>query len=94
MAFVHVEIVFFFSLPFQLKVGFSLSDELVRKVNDITAAQEQGDGTVLISSEDGDRKLVFQRDLKVEFSNKTTQVMRDVIQNAFDYRPLVQCESM
>ncbi|XP_078378630.1 deleted in lung and esophageal cancer protein 1-like isoform X2 [Oculina patagonica] len=59
----------------ELKVGFSLSDELVRKVNDITAAQEQGDGTVLISSEDGDRKLVFQRDLKVEFSNKTTQLI-------------------
>lgn len=86
--------VIFFSLSFQLKVGFSLSDELVRKVNDFSAAQEQADGTILITSEDGDRKLVFQQDLKVEFSNNTTQVMRDVIQNAFDHRPLVRCEGI
>lgn len=52
-----------------------MSEELVRKVNELTAEQEQADGTLLTASEDGDRRLVFKRDLKVEFSNNTTQVM-------------------
>lgn len=71
-----------------------MSEELVRKVNDVSAAQGQGDGTVLITSEDGDRKLVFQQDLKVEFSNKTTQVIRDAILNAVEHRPLALCEGI
>lgn len=36
--------------------------------------QEQDDGMQLSVAKDGDRKLIFKRDLKVEFSNKTTQV--------------------
>jgi len=69
-----------FSFSFQLKVGFFLSDQLVRKVNDFSAAQEQvDDGTQLFTSDDGDRQLVFKQDLKVEFSNNTTQVMRSLI---------------
>jgi len=69
-----------FSFSFQLKVGFFLSDQLVREVNDFSAAQEQvDDGTQLFTSDDGDRQLVFKQDLKVEFSNNTTQVMRSLI---------------
>ena len=64
----------------QLKVGFFLSDELVRKVNDFSAAQEQmEDGTQLITSDDGDRKLVIRQDLKIQFSNNTAQVARRLI---------------
>ena len=60
-----------------------MSDELVRKVNNFSAAQEQlEDGTQLFTSDDGDRKLVFKQDLKVEFSNNTTQVMRILISYA------------
>lgn len=60
-----------------------MSDELVRKVNNFSAAQEQlEDGTQLFTSDDGDRKLVFKQDLKVEFSNNTTQVMRLLISYA------------
>lgn len=60
-----------------------MSDELVRKVNKFSAAQEQlEDGTQLFTSDDGDRKLVFKQDLKVEFSNNTTQVMRILISYA------------
>ena len=62
----------------QLKVGFCLSEELVRKVNELSAEHERDDGTQLSATKDGDRKLVFKQDLKVEFSNNTTQVM-DVI---------------
>jgi len=62
-----------------------LSEELVRKVDDVSAAKEQADGTLFITSEDGDRKLVFQQDLKVEFSIKTTQVIRDIILNAVEH---------
>ena len=62
----------------QLKVGFCLSEELVRKVNELSAEHEEDDGTRLTATEDGDRKLIFKQDLKVEFSNNTTQVM-DVI---------------
>jgi len=70
----------FLSFSFQLKVGFLLSDELVRKVNDFAAAQqEMDDGTQLVTSDDGDRKLVFKQDLKVEFSNNTTQARRNLI---------------
>ena len=70
----------FLSFSFQLKVGFLLSDELVRKVNDFAAAQqEMDDGTQLVTSADGDRKLVFKQDLKVEFSNNTTQARRYLI---------------
>lgn len=70
----------FLSFSFQLKVGFLLSDELVRKVNDFAAAQQQmDDGTQLVTSDDGDRKLVFKQDLKVEFSNNTTQARRNLI---------------
>jgi len=70
----------FLSFSFQLKVGFLLSDELVRKVNDFPAAQQQmDDGTQLVTSDDGDRKLVFKQDLKVEFSNNTTQARRNLI---------------
>ena len=70
----------FLSFSFQLKVGFLLSDELVRKVNDFAAAQqEMDDGTQLVTSADGDRKLVFKQDLKVEFSNNTTQARRNLI---------------
>ena len=36
--------------------------------------QEQDDGMQLTVAKDGDRKLIFKRDIKVEFSNKTTQV--------------------
>ena len=64
----------------QLKVAFFLSDELVRKVNDFSAAQEQmEDGTQLITSDDGDRKLVIRQDLKIQFSNNTAQVTRRLI---------------
>ena len=71
---------FCLSFSFQLKVGFLLSDELVRKVNDFAAAQqEMDDGTQLVTSADGDRKLVFKQDLKVEFSNNTTQARRNLI---------------
>ena len=60
-----------------------MSDELVRKVNNFSAAQEQlEDGTQLFTSDDGDRKLVFKQDLKFEFSNNTTQVMRLLISYA------------
>ena len=60
-----------------------MSDELVRKVNDFSAALEQlEDGTQLCTSDDGDRKLVFKQDLKVEFSNNTTQVIRTLISYA------------
>lgn len=60
-----------------------MSDELVRKVNNFSAAQEQlEDGTQLFTSDDGDRKLVFKQALKVEFSNNTTQVMRILISYA------------
>lgn len=60
-----------------------MSDELVRKVDNFSAAQEQlEDGTQLFTSDDGDRKLVFKQDLKVEFSNNTTQVMRLLISYA------------
>lgn len=60
-----------------------MSDELVRNVNNFSAAQEQlEDGTQLFTSDDGDRKLVFKQDLKVEFSNNTTQVMRILISYA------------
>jgi len=60
----------------ELKVGFFLSDQLVREVNDFSAAQEQvDDGTQLFTSDDGDRQLVFKQDLKVEFSNNTTQLI-------------------
>ena len=70
----------FLSFSFQLKVRFLLSDELVRKVNDFAAAQqEMDDGTQLVTSADGDRKLVFKQDLKVEFSNNTTQARRNLI---------------
>lgn len=70
----------FLSFSFQLKVGFLLSDELVRKVNDFAAAQqEMDDGTQLVTSADGDRKLVFKQDLKVEFSNNTTQARGNLI---------------
>ena len=55
-----------------------MSEELVHKVNELSAEQEQDDGTLLTATEEGDRKLIFKRDLKVEFSNNTTQVM-DVI---------------
>lgn len=50
-----------------------MSEELVRKVNELSE-QEQDDGMQLTVAKDGDRKLIFKRDLKVEFSNKTTQV--------------------
>lgn len=71
---------FFLAFSFQLKVGFLLSDELVRKVDDFAAAQQQmDDGTKLVTSDDGDRKLVFKQDLKVEFSNNTTQARRNLI---------------
>lgn len=70
----------FLSFSFQLKVRFLLSDELVRKVNDFAAAQqEMDDGTQLVTSADGDRKLVFKQDLKVEFSNNTTQARGNLI---------------
>ena len=60
-----------------------MSDELVRKVNDFSSALEQlEDGAQLCNSDDGDRKLVFKQDLKVEFSNNTTQVMRTLISYA------------
>jgi len=59
----------------ELKVGFCLSEELVRKVNELSPAQEQADSTLLVSTEDGDRKIVFKQDLKVEFSNNTTQLI-------------------
>lgn len=60
-----------------------MSEELVRKVNNFSAAQEQlEDGAQLFTSDDGDRKLVFKQDLKVEFSNNTTQVMRILISYA------------
>ena len=73
-------LIVFLSFSFQLKVGFLLSDELVRKVNDFAAAQqEMDDGTQLVTSADGDRKLVFKQDLKVEFSNNTTQARRNLI---------------
>ena len=62
----------------QLKVGFCLSEQLVRKVNELSAEREEDDGTRLSATEDGDRKLIFKQDLKVEFSNNTTQVM-DVV---------------
>jgi len=72
-----------------LKVGFFFSDELVRKVNDFSASQEQmDDDTQLFTSDDGDRKLVFKQDLKVEFSNNTTQVMTslDFLCKVVEYR--------
>lgn len=58
----------------ELKVGFCLSEELVRKVNELSE-QEQDDGMQLTVVKDGDRKLIFKRDLKVEFSNRTTQLI-------------------
>ena len=66
-------------LPFQLKVGFFLSDELVLKVNDLTAGQEETGGVMLVTSDDGDRQLVFKQDLKVLFSNNTSQVITLII---------------
>ena len=62
-------------LSFKVKVGFCLSEELIRKVNHISATSEEEDGILLTASSDGDRKLVFRRELKVEFSNNTTQVL-------------------
>lgn len=59
----------------ELKVGFFLSDELVLKVNDLTAGQEETGGVMLVTSDDGDRQLVFKQDLKVLFSNNTSQVI-------------------
>ena len=50
-------------------------------MNDFTARQEQTDGTLLVTSGDGDRKLVFKQDLKVLFSNNTSQVTRITIMN-------------
>lgn len=78
--FIDVQSSLYYFLPFfcQLKVGFCLSEELVRKVNEPSAEHEQDDGTRLTATEDGDRKLIFKQDLKVEFSNNTTQVM-DII---------------
>lgn len=57
-----------------------MSEELVRKVNELSPAQEEADSTLLVSTEDGDRKIVFKQDLKVEFSNNTTQVLELVTQ--------------
>ncbi|XP_074623643.1 deleted in lung and esophageal cancer protein 1-like isoform X1 [Acropora palmata] len=57
----------------ELKVGFCLSNELVRKVNEIPIDQEQEEGTLLTKTEDGDRILIFKRDLTVQFSNNSTQ---------------------
>ena len=58
----------------QLKVGFCLSNELVRKVNEIPIDQEQEEGTLLTTTEDGGRILIFKQDLTVQFSNNSTQV--------------------
>jgi len=49
-------------------------------VNELSPAQEQADSTLLVSTEDGDRKIVFKQDLKLEFSNNTTQVLELVTQ--------------
>lgn len=57
----------------ELKVGFCLSNELVRKVNEIPIDQEQEEGTLLTTTEDGDRILIFKQDLTVQFSNNSTQ---------------------
>ncbi|XP_015773213.1 PREDICTED: deleted in lung and esophageal cancer protein 1-like [Acropora digitifera] len=57
----------------ELKVGFCLSNELVRKVNEIPIDQEQEEGTLLTTTEDGDRMLIFKQDLTVQFSNNSTQ---------------------
>lgn len=57
-----------------MKVGFCLSNELVRKVNEMPIEQEQEEGTLLTTREDGDRILVFKQDLTVQFSNNSTQV--------------------
>ena len=56
-----------------------MSDELVLKVNDLTAGQEETGGVMLVTSDDGDRQLVFKQDLKVLFSNNTSQVITLII---------------
>ena len=40
----------------------------------MTAGEEQQDGSVYIVKDSGERRLEFKKDLKIEFSNKTTQV--------------------
>ena len=51
-----------------------MSEELIRKVNELTAGQEQADGALYTVPQDGDRRIILKRDLTVEFSNNTTQV--------------------
>lgn len=51
-----------------------MSEELIRKVNELTAEQEQADGALYTVAQDGDRRIILKRDLTVEFSNNTTQV--------------------
>ena len=48
-------------------------------MNELATEQEQGDDALLTATEDGDRRIVFKRDLTVEFSNNSTQVIKPPI---------------
>ena len=59
-----------------MKVSFCITREQIARVKKMRAGEEHPDGSVYILEDSGERRLEFKKDLKIEFSNKTSQVMK------------------
>ena len=57
-----------------MKVSFSITRELIARVREMRTGEEYPDGSLYICDSSGERRLEFKQDLKIEFSNKTSQV--------------------